>query len=145
MDLFSDDEFSPRSIELNTTPRKIDVESCEPPSDIDEEDVGQLKSPSRPDEQEKIEEDQLLGASNSKNPVEYTRFVIVSWKIRQYSILLKSAKPNTLLYQYKSDATLDSIIADVKKLLRGVKVLSVAFICHGNPGGMTLCHDKVVS
>jgi hypothetical protein len=146
VDLFSDDEQSPpsSSIELNTSPRKIDVESCEPPlSDFDEEDAGQLKSPVGPDEQEKIEEDQLLGAS--RNQAEYSRFVIVSWKIRQYSTLLKSVKSNTLLHQYKSDATLHSIISDVKRLLRGAKVLSVAFICHGNPGGMTLCHDKVIT
>ena len=153
VDLFSDDEIpvTPPSKNTNknfssSSPRKISVKSCEPPiSDEDEDDI-QLKTPKPHNVTEKIDYEQNQQRPRSVSTPkqkDYSRFVIVSWKIRQYSTLAKSVKSNTLLHQYRSDATLESIIADVRNLLQGNKVLSVAFICHGSSGAMTLCRDRV--
>ncbi|XP_066917979.1 uncharacterized protein [Clytia hemisphaerica] len=157
VDLFSDDEIplTPPSKNTNknfssSSPRKISVKSCEPPlsDDDDDDDDIELKSPKPHNVSEKIDREQNQqrprSVSTSKQK-DYSRFVIVSWKIRQYSTLSKSVKSNTLLHQYRSDATLDSIIVDVRNLLQGNKVLSVAFICHGSSGAMTLCRDRTVT
>lgn len=108
-----------------------------------EEKLGGIRTPTPIDQDafNQLRQDQ----TSSPNPKqqEYTRCVIVSWRIRQYSLLTKAIKANVLLHQYKSDATLDSLLLDVQGLLNGEKVASIAFICHGNPGTLTVCHDKV--
>ena len=150
VDLFSDDEQTNNNwkADLNSSPRRISVKSCEPTefSDDDEDLNIKLKSfkEIQPTEKVEIEQNQQRPSNlSSPKKKEFSRFVVVSWKIRQYTTLTKSVRSNTLLYQYRSDATLDSIIADIKDLLQGSKVLSVAFICHGTSGSMSLCHDKV--
>ena len=147
VDLFSDEESNYNSqVDLNSSPRRISVKSCEPTeiSEDDDADI-KLKSPKEVESTEKVEFEQAQQKPSVLSPKkkEISRFVVVSWKIRQYTTLAKSVKSNTLLYQYRSDATLESIIVDIKNLLQGSKVLSLAFICHGNSGSMKLCHDKV--
>lgn len=159
VDLFSDEESSNNNnskVDLNSSPRRISVKSCEPQDnfsednndDDDDEDI-KLKSPKEIEKSttEKVEYEQTKPNPSSllsPKKKEISRFVVVSWKIRQYTTLTKSVKSNTLLYQYRSDATLESIINGIKNLLQGSKVLSVAYICHGNSGSMKLCHDKVI-
>ena len=155
VDLFSDEESNNSNnskIDLNSSPRRISVKSCEPQDnfsdDDDDDDNIKLKSPKEIEKftTEKVEHEQTQqkpSSITSPKKKEISRFVVVSWKIRQYTALAKSVKSNTLLYQYRSDATLESIIIDIKNLIHGSKVLSVAFICHGSSGTMKLCHDKV--
>ena len=159
VDLFSDEESNNNNskVDLNSSPRRISVKSCEPQDNFSEDDDDddddnddiKLKSPKEIEKSiaEKVEYEQAQQKSSSilsPHKKEISRFVVVSWKIRQYTTLTKSVKSNTLLYQYRSDATLESIIIDIKNLLQGSKVLSVAFICHGNSGSIKLCHDKVI-
>lgn len=77
------------------------------------------------------------------NAVNTARLVIVSWKIRQIASLSKALKPGVAIFQYRSDATLQSILHKAKELLNGRKVISLAFVSHGNPSVLTISNDKV--
>ena len=79
-------------------------------------------------------------------PQNTSRLVIVSWKIRQFSVLTKAAKSNVYIFQYKSDASLNSILSQAKDLLSGHKAVSLAFVGHGNPGTLFVSgSDKILN
>ena len=45
--------------------------------------------------------------------------------------------------QYKNDDTLESIIQSAERQLDGKKVRCIAFVGHGSPGKLVVCHDQV--
>lgn len=110
------------------------------PTPLEDDEVFQvIKIADKPDENENIEVEHFSGKTVD------SRLVIVSWKIRQFSLLNRALKPGVIIFQYKADASLQSILTDVKELLKGDKCVSLAFICHGNPGSLTICKEQILS
>ena len=93
----------------------------------------------KPAEDEKIEVESPLGKGNSS----IQRLVIATWKIRQSSLLIKALKPGVEFFQYKVDATFSSILSSVNNILKGKRIVSIAYLCHGNPGTLVFCSEKV--
>ena len=77
-------------------------------------------------------------------PESIDHVVIVSWKIRQFNLLEKALRPRCIAIQYRTDATLESILTKIEEVLDGRKVTSLAFICHGSPGKLVICHEQVI-
>ena len=96
----------------------------------------------RPSESEELEFESHSNLSAVESP---TRLVVVSWKIRQFSLLCKASKPGVRVMQYNSESTLESIMKEIDQLLNGSRLSSIAFVCHGYPGMLTVCHDQVNS
>ena len=138
IDVPSDDDVTPRSKQSNPNSR---VQSSDRGSS-ERKAVGHL-TPSQSDQGSFDQLPREQTSSPKPKRQDYSRCVIVSWKIRQLSLLTKAVKGNVILHQYKSDSTLETILVDVSNLLGGQKVASVAFISHGNPGTVTVCQDKV--
>ena len=93
----------------------------------------------KPAEDEKIEVESPLGKGNSS----IQRLVIATWKIRQSSLLIKALKPGVEFFQYKVDATFSSILSSVNNILKGKRIVSIAYLCHGNPGTLVFSSEKV--
>ena len=93
----------------------------------------------KPAEDEKIAVESPLGKGNSS----IQRLVIATWKIRQSSLLIKALKPGVEFFQYKVDATFSSILSSVNNILKGKRIVSIAYLCHGNPGTLVFCSEKV--
>ena len=93
----------------------------------------------KPVEDEKIEVESPLGEGASS----IQRIVIATWKIRQSSLLIKALKPGVEFFQYKADATFSSILSSVNNILKGKRIVSIAYLCHGNPGTLVFCNEKV--
>ena len=48
-----------------------------------------------------------------------------------------------IAFQYKNDDTLESILQSAERELDGRKVRYIAFVGHGSPGKLVICHDQV--
>ncbi|XP_065681888.1 uncharacterized protein LOC100207375 isoform X1 [Hydra vulgaris] len=90
-------------------------------------------------------EESVVSPNYHKLKDHFNRLVIVSWKIRQYGLLLKALKNNVAILRYKNDASFSSILQSVEDLLCGDKMISVAMLTYGSPGNLIICHDKVLS
>eukprot|EP00794_Sanderia_malayensis_P019541 gene19541-21473_t len=77
--------------------------------------------------------------------VEVHGFLLVSWKIRQFSQLENALKPGVIALQYKNDSTLETILHHAEKVLDGRKICQLGFIGHGSPGKMSICYDQALS
>jgi len=90
---------------------------------------------------DKVENEVLLKGGSAST----TRLVIATWKMRQNTLLIRALKPGVEFYQYKADATFSSILSAVANILKGKRVTSLAYLCHGNPGTLVFCNNKIVS
>ncbi|XP_065064010.1 uncharacterized protein LOC135690390 isoform X1 [Rhopilema esculentum] len=86
-----------------------------------------------------------LSFSEDKAKKHLHGFVMVSWKVRQFSQLEKALRPGIIAFQYKNDDTLESILQSAERELDGRKVRYIAFVGHGSPGKLVICHDQVLS
>lgn len=93
----------------------------------------------KPVEDDKLQVESPLGKGSSS----IQRIVIATWKIRQSSLLIKALKPGVEFFQYRADATFSSILSSVNNILKGKRIVSIAYLCHGNPGTLVFCNEKV--